>query len=180
MQTLSKILLALFGARPVFANVATGVHEGGITKTLEQDVATRHLLGKQGSTAGEVDLCAADDLPLGVITDSGEAGDPVNVALFSTSTATLRMVAGEAIQQGQPVYTADNGKVQNQPGVVGEYYLVGHALTTAAGDGELLEVLPTAPRHTKVIASFTGTAGTDIAALGAALSDGPDKVIVLV
>lgn len=180
MNTLKNILLALFGARPAFANVATGTHEGGITKTLEQAAASRHLLGAQGSAANQVDLCGAGERPLGVITDEGDAGDPVNVALIGVTPNTLLMVASEPISLGSAVYTAANGKIQNQPTTGGDYYLVGHALTPAAADGDRLEVSPVAPRLTKILAPFSGTAGTDIAALGAALADGPEKIIVLV
>jgi len=179
MNTLKQILTVIFAMRPVFANVAAGVHEGGITKTLEQAAASRHLLGKAGSASDEVDLCGASDRPMGVITDEGDAGDPVNISLLGVSNSTQLMVASEPITAGSPVYTAANGQVQNQPTVTGDYYLVGFALTAAASAGEQIEVQATAPRHVKLITAFTGTAGTDIAALGAALEDGPDQVIVL-
>ncbi|MBK1858087.1 DUF2190 family protein [Cerasicoccus arenae] len=179
MNTLKNILLALFCARPVFANVATGVHEGGITKTLETATTTRHLIGKAGSTEAEVDLCDAADLPLGVITDEGTVGEPVNIALLGAVPSTLLMVASKPISAGSSVYTAANGKVQDQPTLAGDYYHIGYALTAAASDGERLEVCPVPPRKTKVMNTFSGTTSEDIANLGAALQAAPDKIIVL-
>ncbi|WP_309383803.1 capsid cement protein [Cerasicoccus frondis] len=177
MNKLNHILRALFSPRPAFANVAAGVHEGGITKTLGEDVATRHLLG--ALIGSEVIINHSDTMPQGVITDSGEQDDIVNVALLATSPSTLLMVASEAFAIGVPVYADDDGKVRNQPNSAGECYQVGYAVGTASADGDLLEVAPHAPLKVSIISAFTGAATTDIAALGAALGDAPDKVIVL-
>lgn len=178
MKNLVNHIRAYF-ARPVFANVATGTHAGGITKNLEQAASTRYLLGKPGSSVAEVNLCGAADQPLGVITDEGEAGDPVNVALLIAASTTLLMIASEPIAAGSRIYTDANGKVQNEPAAPGDYYEVGIALTAASANGDAFEVCPSAPRKTKVLSAFSGTAATDITALGAALSDAPDKIIVL-
>ncbi|WP_309398537.1 capsid cement protein [Cerasicoccus maritimus] len=179
MNTLNDILRALFGSRPVFANVATGVHEGGLTRKLSYAISERYLLGAGTLSESEVTLCGSDQMPLGVITDSGSAGDYVNVAPLGNASSTLLMVASEAITAGSPVYVADDGQVQNEPEFAGEYYHVGHALSSASTAGDLIEVIPQTPAKTIIIDAFTGTASSDIASLGAALADAPDKVIVL-
>lgn len=164
---------------PIFSNVAEGTHAGQLTRTLESAAGTRHLLGKPGSSTSEIQLCGTSDLPLGVITDEGVPGDLVNVALPGSASSTVLMVASEPIAVGAAVYTAAGGKVQDEPAVAGIYYQVGTAVSPASGDGEVLEVDPVAPRKTVVLAAFSGTAGADIAALGTALEEAPDKVIVL-
>lgn len=164
---------------PVFCNVAEGTHAGQLTRTLESATGTRYLLGTPGSASSQVDICGASDLPLGVITDEGAIGDLVNVALPGSASSTVLMVASEAIAIGDSVYTAASGKVQDEPATAGTYYQVGTAVTTANSDGDILEVDPVAPRKTVVLAAFSGTAATDIAALGTALEGAPDKVIVL-
>jgi hypothetical protein len=174
-----RFIKNLFKTRPVFANVAEGVHPGLVTRTLENAVNTRHLIGKTGSTTGQVALCGAADSPLGVITDTGEAGDPVNVHLLSTSRTTALMVASEAISAGQDVYTAASGKVQNQPGITGTYYQVGRALTAATGDGATIEVEPCAPRKLIVATAFTGVGNTDVITLASMLQQAPDKIVML-
>lgn len=180
MTTLKNIIIhAILGNQPIFANVATGVHEGNITKTLESAAATRYLLGTPGSAPGEVDICGDSDAPLGVITDEGAVGDPVNVAMLGGASSTLLMVANGPIAVGSAVYTAADGKVQEQPEISGNYFQVGFAVTAASSDGDRLEVMPVTPRFTIVLDAFSGTAATDIDALGVALGEAPDKVIVL-
>ena len=165
--------------RPIFSNVAEGTHAGQVTRTLEVAASLRYLLGKPGTASSQVDLCGPSDLPLGVITDEGAIGDLVNVALPGSSSSTVHMVASEAVSIGDSLYTAASGKVQNQPSSAGTVYQVGTALTSAGGDGEIIEVDPVAPRKTEILAAFSGTAATDVAALGTALEGAPDKVIVL-
>lgn len=167
------------GCAPVFCNVAEGTHAGQLTRILETTVSRRNLLGKPGSTASQVDLCGAGDCPLGVITDEGASGDLVNLALPGSASSTVLMVASEPIAIGDAVYTAASGKVQDEPGVPGTYYQVGTAVSPASGDDDTFEVDPVEPRKTVVLAAFSGTAGTDIAVLGSALTAAPDKVIVL-
>ena len=168
-----------FRNEPVFANVAEGIHSGGITRQLENAVTARYLLAKDGTAEGEVDVCGASDAPAGVMTDTGSAGDLINLSLIGNTATTVLMVASAPITAGADVYTAAGGKVQTQPASVGTYYCVGRALTAAAADGNLLEVEPVTPRKTVLIGAFTGVASADIAALGTALANGPDRLVVL-
>ncbi|MBC2593049.1 DUF2190 family protein [Ruficoccus amylovorans] len=174
-----RFIKKLFHARPVFANSAEGTHAGRITRILENTVSVRNLLGKIGPTADQTSLCGAGDKPLGVITDSGEAGEHVSISLLSASSTTILLVASEAILAGQDIYTSASGKVQNEPTAAGTYYLVGRALTAASGDNTLVEVEAFAPRKVIVLNAFTGNPSTDMATLGDTFGQAPDKVIVL-
>ncbi len=174
-----RFIKQLFRARPVFSNTAEGIHAGLITRTLESAVSVRHLLGKIGGSASQVSPCSASDSPLGVITDAGAPGDPVNINLLGTSPSTVLMVASEAISAGEDVYTAAGGKVQDQPAATGTYYQVGRAVTAATGDNAVLEVEPCAPRKLIVMDAFSGNGNTDVVSLAAVLEQAPDKVRVL-
>ncbi|QYY34768.1 DUF2190 family protein [Ruficoccus sp. ZRK36] len=169
----------LFRARPVFSNTAEGTHTGVITRTLESTIEARYLIGKTGSTASTVALCDADESPLGVVCDTGEPGELVSVNLLSTAASTVLMIASEAITAGQDVYTANAGKIQNQPTTAGTYYQVGRALTTSTGNNAVIEVEPCAPRKVVVSESFSGDSEVDIATLTTILRKAPDKVVML-
>ncbi|WOO41167.1 capsid cement protein [Rubellicoccus peritrichatus] len=172
-------LINVIRHEPVFSNVAEGTHAGQVTRMLESDITTRHLLGKIGSASTQVDLADAGDAPLGVITDCGEAGDYVNVSLPGSVDSTLLMIASEAISAGEDVYTAASGKVQDRPLVAGTYYQIGRALTDAAGDGDVLEVEPVSPRKTVVMDAFSGSSIVDFLALSTTYEKAPDKIIML-
>jgi len=130
------------GADPVFSNIAEGTHEDGlITRTLDSAITTKHLLGKRGDSAGDIDICGASEMPIGIITDEGDAGDNTAVQLLGCAGGTVKMVASGTIVAGEVVYTAAAGKVQDLPTDAGTYYHVGVAVT-AASDGEEFEAVP--------------------------------------
>ena len=127
------------------ANVAEGTHaDGQLTKVLDAAVTDRYLLGKIGDSATDIDICGASDKPLAIIEDEGDAGDYATCAVLGVASGTRRMVAAEVIAQGDELYTAANGQVQNEPAVAGTYYWVGKALTAAAAQADEIEV---AHRH---------------------------------
>jgi hypothetical protein len=132
-------------------NIGEGTHKNAKTYKADAAVATRFLLAKIGSDAGHSAACGANDIPIGVITDEAAAAeDLVAVELLGISNRTLLMVASEAITAGEAVYTAAGGKVQDLPAGAGTYHKVGHALTAAAADGDLIEVQHCAPIATVV------------------------------
>jgi hypothetical protein len=127
-------------------NPAVGIHEGPIAKLADEAITDRNLLGKFGSDVDHVALCGAAELPLGVIEDEAAAAeDPVAVALLGCTGRTVRMVASEAIDYGEEVFTAASGKVQDPPTVAGTYYRVGRAIQAATTDGDEIEVIPYTP-----------------------------------
>lgn len=132
-------------------NVAEGTHAGTLTKKTDAAIATRNLLVKFGSDANHIAACGASDIPLGVCDDEASAAETdINVELLGISKRTLLMVANEAITAGEAVYTAASGKVQDLPAGAGTYYKVGHALTAAGADGDVIEVQHCAPIATVV------------------------------
>lgn len=148
-----------------FANVAEGTHEGSITRKVDAAIATRYLLAKEGTDDDHVDKCGVADIPIGVMTDEAKAAeDNIAIELLGGSKRTLLMVASEAIDAGEYVYTAALGKIQNEPAVAGTYYLVGKALSDAAADGDLVEVQHCLPIKVVVQATF-GNTDTEIGAL---------------
>ncbi len=163
----------------MFSNVAEGIHSGGLTRALDNEVATRYLLATVGAAADTVDICGESEVPLGVMTDTGAAGDLVNVALPGNTATTLLLVAAGAITVGADVFTAAGGKVQAQPTTAKSLYHIGRAVTAAQNANELIEVIPLVPTKVTVMAAFTGSAATDVAALEVVLQGGPDRVVVL-
>ena len=138
--------------RVTFANIAEGRHGTGVvTKLTDAAITTRYLLGKPGSDGNHIAASGASDIPLGVIADEASAAeDPVNVQILGNAQGTVFMVANEAITQGEHVYTAASGKVQDLPAGAGTYYEVGLALTASAADGDIIEVAHCVPRKTVV------------------------------
>lgn len=165
-------------ARPEFANIAEGQHDGSVTKKADAAHTLRYLVVKIGSDSDHVALCGASDRPLGVCSDQPEAAeDRVAVDLLGATGTTRKAVPSEAMAVGDPVYTAANGKVQNEPATAGTYYRIGYALTAAVSDdvtnGHPIEFEPHPPVKVVVVAALTSTNGTaaaasaDLAALAA-------------
>ena len=158
--SIMAIIIALMGLvnglrrRPKtvqFANISGGTHDGSYTKKTDAAVSTRYLLGKVGSDVDHIAACGASEIPVGVITDEASAAEElVAVELLGVTKRTLRMVASEAIDAGEHVYTAASGKVQDLPAGAGTYYEVGLALTSASADGDLIEVATCVARKTVV------------------------------
>lgn len=138
-------------ARLLACNIAEATHAGAFTKKTDAAITTRNLLGKPGSDINHVAVSGANDIPYGVITDEAAAAEElVGVAILGTENRTLLMVASEAITEGEHVYTAAAGKVQDLPAGAGTYYELGIALTASAADGDLIEVAHCVPRKTVV------------------------------
>lgn len=147
--------------------LTSGIHGTG-HKAMRADaaLAARHLLVKPGSDDDHFAIGTAADEPLGVCQDEpGAAEDSANVALLGAVKGTVLMVGSEAISAGESVYAAANGEVQNEPAVVGAYWMVGKAVDDCSGDGNAFEVSPCKPVRVAVIAN-----NADIAALKAAIT----------
>jgi hypothetical protein len=126
-----------------FANSLIGTHKASLTRMSDGVVATRYLLGTNGSDALHVAVCGANNVPVGIICDEASAAEEeLAVSLLGAAPATLRMVAAGTIAAGSLVYTAASGKVGALPTTSGTYYCVGIALTAAAASGDVIEVDP--------------------------------------
>jgi hypothetical protein len=58
---------------------------------------------------------------------------------------TLLGVASAAIDDGDLITVAANGKVREIPVASGTYYVIGRALTSAANDGDYIEFVACVP-----------------------------------
>lgn len=131
-----------------FANISEGIHEGGlISYTPDASITTRFLLVKRGTAADKVAICGAADVPIGVALDEFDLTNapeiPIAVHLLGGSALnTVRMIASAAISQDALLEPAANGKVATLGGGAGTHHVVGRAITAAAADGDIIEVVP--------------------------------------
>lgn len=133
-------------------NYTVGTHGYNLTRKANAAWTVDYLLVKPTANAGEVALCGAADMPLGICTDQPRAaGDQVNVDLLGIIPETRMVIASEAIGLDDEIYTAADGKVQDLPVAAGTYWKIGRPLTAASGDGKPLEIVPCYP--VKVVVS---------------------------
>lgn len=172
-------LLTLRGLRTANAETAAGTHKV-LTRRADAAHSHRHLLVKTGSDALHVAVAGAGDYPVGSTNDSpGAAEEICNFHPLNDGDRTRILRAATALGAGVDVYAAANGFVQALPATPGTYYRVGRTLAAAVQEGSnnyAVEVAVHAPVKTLLIAAATGTAATDIAALFAALQDGPAEI----
>lgn len=127
-------------------DAAVETHDETIRRTNDAAIASRHLLYQQGSTDGGIAVNIATTPPLGTV-DNTETSTGVGMTvLLLGKGGTKKMVANAAISAGARVFTAAAGKVSPTHGST--LYQVGIALTAAAADGDIIEVLDCAPIKT--------------------------------
>jgi len=144
LPTLRRWLSCLPLRRRVFSNIAEGTHAGNLTQYLETTVLSRYTLGKPGAASGGLLVAGAADKPLGVITDEGVSGDPVNLALLGSASSTLLARAGASISAGDALVPNATGQAIPLPATPGTYYVIGQAVADASS-GALVEFDPTVP-----------------------------------
>ncbi|MEO0510557.1 MAG: capsid cement protein [Verrucomicrobiota bacterium] len=127
-----------------------GQSPGCITRSAEVALASEHLLLKPGTAANEVDICGANDLPIGWNDDEAVIDTNTNVNLLGSAFETAVLTASGNVAIGDPVYTAAAGRVSTLSAIAGTYYQVGVALSAAA-DGEEVEVDPCLARKEVVV-----------------------------
>ena len=94
-------------------------------------------LGQDGNGSVEVNL-ADSGIPTGATEVNPTAsGSMADVRLLVSGQFIL--TASEAIDAGEPVKVAADGKVQDA--TAGEYGVIGHALEDASANGDLIAVL---------------------------------------
>ena len=147
----------------VFINIAEGTHAGHISMLAKGEIPQSNLLVK--FSEGGISLCGAQDAPLGVCTDMGDAGEVLDVALPACAESTILCVASSQINQGDNVYTSASGKVSAIPSA--NSYKVGLALNSTASEG-IVEIDPQ-NFGSKAYQIFAG--GTHTWAGGSALTD---------
>lgn len=124
-------------SQTIVACNGAGVHHGGkVTRFSVGALASRYVVVKQSGTALGVEVCAATDHPLGILTDEADAANnPVMVIMPGSAETTLKLKPSVAILAGEVLYTGASGKVTNVP--VAGCYIVGTALAAGAADEEL-------------------------------------------
>jgi hypothetical protein len=140
-----------------FANIAEGRHERGLITYLPDNAfATRWLVCKRGASAGNIDVCTATDVPLGIVEDeTGTTANltiPLAVRLFGGACdITLLGQAGAAnagvIAQDALLVADAAGQLKTLPAGAGTYYVVGRALNATTVQGDLVEFSPTFFKH---------------------------------
>lgn len=124
-----------------------------LTRSAEATL-TKYGVVTEGTAAGQVNVCGASGIPIGVAYIEGSdeaiaADDLVTVHRFASGEPCW-VIANEVITRGEAVFTAASGKVQDLPGSAGTYYQIGYALTASAADGDLIQLNPHAPIKTVV------------------------------
>lgn len=129
-------------------DAAVLTHECSVTRTNDAAVTARHLLWKEGSTAGTgIALGTATAMPLGFVDNTETDTGKEQTVLLLGRGPTKKAVAAVAISINDKVYTAASGKVTNVP-VVGCFY-IGTANTAAAADGNIIELRDCSPQLIK-------------------------------
>lgn len=118
-----------------------GFHDGAFSRSAEVALSAHLLVTFGTAPATQVKICTAALRPIGTAYDD----TPINgaVGVIPILSGPKIVIASKAIAAGVRVYATAAGKVTDA--VVSGAYLVGEALTAAAGDGSELEILPLSP-----------------------------------
>lgn len=139
-HTLSMVLLSLcsilgFPARReecVNEASTAATHANGIIPLVAEVVVTsRYLLVAKGAAANGIILAQAGTRPLGVCLDEPALASKAAVALLGCTPGTLKVRCSAAINLGDMIYTAANGRVTNVYATTA--FLLGRAVSAAAG-----------------------------------------------
>ena len=121
-----------------FANIGEGQASRGVKTYIPDAVTTaRYLLYKIGSTADNVALCGAGDVPLGNSDDMVvDTSVPIAINLFGVTPGTLKVVTDGTIANGNYVTTGANGQatLAVTTNVVFGRAIIGTDTTAVAGD----------------------------------------------
>ena len=126
-------------------DAAVETHDCAITRTNDAAVTARHLLWATGAAAGGVAVNTASTIPMGTIDNIESSTGQRQSVLLLGKGPTKKMVANEIITEGERVFGAAAGKVQDLPAGAGTYYCVGIALTGSGADGDIIEVQDCVP-----------------------------------
>lgn len=143
MKKLTKTIAAAFSAaagafkETAFCNIAEGTHAGRVTIRAASDIPQANLVVKLAE--GGIAPAGAGDMPAGVCTDCGEAGDMLDVALPGCAESSFICVCDTSANAGDALYTSAGGRVSTYAGAGS--HKVGVAISSVPGGG-LVEVDP--------------------------------------
>lgn len=123
--------------KEVATNSVVKLYDGGIIPLVaEVALTTRYLLVQKGTADNGVIVNVAATRPWGVCLDEPAVDEKASVQLLGCGLA--KMVAGEAIEVGDKVWSGAAGKVLDTHATGA--FLVGRAVTAAAADGDVILV----------------------------------------
>ena len=117
--------------------MAQQVNFGKLTFIAGEDLSDKMYYVVKLDSNGNVVLCGANEVAIGVLDGKPKAGERVAVNILGTS----KVVSGGEIAVGSKVVSDANGKVVTMPVEAGTYNVIGIALESSSGDGQLIEVL---------------------------------------
>lgn len=123
--------------------------DGQVTLKPGEAFATRYLLGTRGSSASEVDIAAAGELPLCIVEDEADAtdvanGEGLNCALLGATCGTKIVQAAGAVPDDTDVYSVGGGEVDVVANAALDDYRVGRSVGSTSGAGQLV-IIPELP-----------------------------------
>jgi hypothetical protein len=146
---IALVIAPMLGVARIFAPAGVdalntaGSHEGSlVTRIAEAAFDSPYLLCRKGTAARQILVGTATARPLGTVADSAALAGNIGIMLLGGPASQI-LVASGVIAVDAPVYTDAAGKVSATP--ASGSYLVGTALTAAAGDGSEFECLTCFP-----------------------------------
>lgn len=152
-----------------FANVGERLHRESLTKKADAAIG-RFLLVKVGTDAAHFALNGATDTPFGAtIDETAAAEDLCTINMLGQYPGTIKLTANAAITAGAPVYSAAAGKITPAATAPAGTKFIGFAVTAAAADNDVIEVMTVTPKGDAQTLIFSGIRTW---AAGAAVTEG--------
>jgi hypothetical protein len=137
-----KLISSIERDAKIPAGSTTSAGAGQILKLADGAITANTLVTVTSAT--EVATNGAEESPIGVAPSAADSGAEVVVSLLNGGLTVVTMYASEAIDAGDLVYTAATGFVSALSVTPGTYYVVGKALSTTIGAGNII-VAPYSP-----------------------------------
>lgn len=102
------------------------------------------------NSSGVAIYADASTAGLGVTRYAAKAGDSVAVVLWN-KPGTIEVEVDEAVALNADLVAAANGRCTSLPAPAGTYVVIGKAITTSGGDGEIIEAIAIATGTTRAI-----------------------------
>lgn len=121
--------------------------EGLISFIAAENIPQKYVFGSFSNNNNTISVATAAEAKsgnraIGVITDTANQGNLVNVQILGSNSSTMKVRSGGQIKPGDLITASPTGtaiSLSNQP--QGTYYVYGIALTTAS-DNSLVEFTP--------------------------------------
>ncbi len=133
----------------IFANaqMASGVHDGALTKFASTSNLPPYRLVCFAEDSDHVRLCQANEMPIGAVHQTSQ--DPLCVYLLGSCKQTVQLKASDVVKAGTLLCADADGCIKSLPTTAGKYTCVGLALTSGAKD-DLIEVASTVAHQLEI------------------------------